>query len=115
MTVDWGVNAAVLFGRQKAHVRHQESSHNVTHFDVSNYYYAGYQHPPRGHDTDRSVTVPNVGGSVGLSWRVQDFKVSMGYRADFLFNAMDVGIDARKSATLGFYGPFASVSVGIGG
>jgi hypothetical protein len=29
--------------------------------------------------------------------------------------AIDGGIDTRKSETLGFYGQFASVSVGIGG
>ncbi len=51
----------------------------------------------------------------GASWRIDNVKVSAGYRADFFFGAMDVGIDARKSATLGFYGPFAGVSIGIGG
>ena len=73
------------------------------------------RHPPRGHITDRTVTVPNVGGFAGMSFQFSSAKVSLGYRADFFFDAMDGGIDARKSATLGFYGPFASVSVGFGG
>ena len=70
---------------------------------------------PGGHDTNRAVTVPNVGGMVGASFRIENIKVSAGYRADLFFNAMDVGIDARKSSTLGIYGPFVSVSVGLGG
>ena len=62
-----------------------------------------------------TVTVPNVGGFAGLSFQIQNFKVSAGYRADLFFNAMDGGIDTRKSENIGFYGPFASVSVGLGG
>ncbi|HEV2562232.1 MAG TPA: hypothetical protein VGT78_08820 [Rhizomicrobium sp.] len=117
LTLDWGANAALLFGRQKAHARHQETAHYLSRYGIlqnGGYYALTYQHPPAGHDTDRSVTVPNVGGSVGLSWRVQDFKVSFGYRADFFFGAMDAGIDARRSETLGFKGPYASISVGLG-
>ena len=110
VTVDWGVNAALLFGKQRAHVQHQESGNKV-HFT---YYTQVYHNPPTGHVANRSVTVPNVGGSVGLSWRVQDFKVSLGYRADFFFGAIDGGIDARKNEPLGFKGPFASISVGLG-
>ncbi len=44
---------------------------------------------------------------------MQDFKVRMGYRADFFFGAIDGGIDTRKSETLGFYGPFATISIGL--
>ena len=42
-------------------------------------------------------------------------EVDLGYRADVFFGAMDGGIETRKSENVGFYGPFASVSVGIGG
>jgi iron complex outermembrane receptor protein len=115
LTFDWGANAAILFGKQKARVRHHESGHYKSVYNTAGRpYTAIYQNPVGGHSTNRSVTVPNVGGSVGLSWRVQDFKVSMGYRADLFFGAMDSGIDARKSETLGFKGPYASISVGLG-
>jgi hypothetical protein len=67
------------------------------------------------HTRVRSVIVPNVGGFAGLSFRVQNFKVSAGYRADLFFNAMDGGIDAHKSENVGFYGPFAMISIGLGG
>lgn len=117
LTFDWGANAALLFGRQRARVRHQETGNYHTaaaHYINGDNYTLVYQHSG-GHDTDRTVTVSNVGGSVGLSWRVQSFKASLGYRADFFFGAMDTGIDVRKSATLGFKGLYASISLGLGG
>jgi hypothetical protein len=63
----------------------------------------------------RTIIVPNVGGFAGLSFHVENFKISAGYRADLFFGAMDGGIDAAKSENVGFYGPFATVSVGLGG
>jgi iron complex outermembrane receptor protein len=115
---DWGANAAVLFGRQKltAHI-HTTVNHNQRNFAFNSEYlhrtstYTDGSPKPR----IRTVTVPNVGGFAGLSFQVQNFKVSAGYRADFFFGAMDGGIDTHKSENVGFYGPFASVSVGLGG
>jgi|HubBroStandDraft_2_1064218.scaffolds.fasta_scaffold44336_3 hypothetical protein len=51
------------------------------------------------------------------NWRdsLQNFKVSAGYRADFFFGAMDGGLDTAKKENVGFYGPFATISVGLGG
>jgi hypothetical protein len=118
LAFDWVANTAILFGKQKAHVRHQETGHYVsaaaflqgTHIP----YTVSYQNTG-GHDTDRSVTVPNVGGFVGAKWRIENLKVSIGYRADFFFGAVDGGIDTVKKENVGFYGPFASISVGLGG
>jgi iron complex outermembrane receptor protein len=118
ITFDWGANAAFLFGRQKASARHFETGRYWTRSAqaaASLTQLVVYQNPSRGHDTNRSITVPTVGGFAGMSFEFSSAKVSLGYRADLFFNAMDVGIDARKSATLGFYGPFASVSIGLGG
>jgi len=113
VSFDWGGNAALLFGRQRTSVGHQETGNNFV--VLSGYPHLVYQNPPGGHATDRSVTVPNAGGFAGLSWRVQNFKASMGYRADFFFGALDGGIDTAHRENVGFYGPFASVSVGLGG
>jgi hypothetical protein len=41
--------------------------------------------------------------------------MSVGYRADFFFGAMDTGLDTRDRETRSFYGPYASVSIGLGG
>jgi len=42
-----------------------------------------------------------------------DAKVSLGYRADFFFGAMDGGIDTRKSYDRNFFGPYARIGIGL--
>jgi hypothetical protein len=118
LTVDWGVNGAVLFGRQKAKTSHATQAYHLPTAYYSwyaVYYYAkAYTHPH--HVTrSRSVVVPNLGGFAGVSVKYPNVKVSLGYRADFFFGAMDTGIDTAKRTTTGFFGPFATVSIGIGG
>jgi len=118
--VDWGLNAALLFGKQKTKTHHQTTGRSHPPYgygyeeDPHNLYltYQGPAHPD--HTRMRNVTVPNVGGSIGLTWRVEDFKVNFGYKADFFFNAIDGGIDARKNENRAFYGPYASISIGLG-
>lgn len=114
-TLDWGVNGALLFGRQRAKTSHSSQGYYrpPTYYAYLNYAKTGpYDH----HSTrSRSKVVPNFGGFVGLSARKANAKVSLGYRADFFFGAVDTGIDARQTKTLGFYGPFASISIGLGG
>jgi hypothetical protein len=141
LTLDWGVNGAVLFGRQKSNSHHQTTvrSYYKTvwqrqlngirgsdpgfkpgHFEIN---YGTHQreaditiHTNTGSSNRaRTVAVPNLGAFAGVSYRYSDVKLSLGYRADFFFGAMDGGIDAAKKENRGFYGPFASVSVGIGG
>jgi iron complex outermembrane receptor protein len=113
ITFDWGANASVLFGRQKASVQHQTTGREF----VSNKYgYKSlYHHPLSAHIRDRSVTVPNLGGFASVSYRFADAALTLGYRGDFFFGAVDGGIDTAKRTTLGFHGPFATISVGLGG
>jgi|HubBroStandDraft_2_1064218.scaffolds.fasta_scaffold73140_2 iron complex outermembrane receptor protein len=118
VTFDWGANAALLFGRQKAHVKHLESQRYVSWQFALNggqNYHSPYPVIFGGHDKVRTVTVPNAGGFVGLSFCYSDAKLSVGYRADLFFGAMDGGIDTAKKENVGFYGPFATVSIGLGG
>jgi len=65
--------------------------------------------------SSRSVIVPNLGGFAGVSVKYPNVKFSLGYRADFFFGAVDAGIDTRHAKDLGFSGPFAAISVGLGG
>jgi polyisoprenoid-binding protein YceI len=107
----------LLFGRQRTKVQHQTTgryhhgsfaTHTVTRPVTF--------HPtPVDKTRSRNVTVPNVGGSVGVSWKLQNFKMSFGYKADFFFNAIDGGIDVRKEENRGFFGPFATIAIGLGG
>ena len=113
ITFDWGANAAVLFGRQKV-----RGSHLTT-----GAYWANFQSAPQStyntgrkpYARSRSVVVPNVGGFAGFSAQYSNAKLSFGYRADFFFGAMDGGLDTRKTYDRIFHGPFAKVSIGLGG
>ncbi|HVZ69773.1 MAG TPA: hypothetical protein VG891_09940 [Rhizomicrobium sp.] len=114
LMLDVGVNAAILFGRQKA-----RTSHNTAAYYKPPVKYGGYPtlYPPRSnHSTrSRSVTVPNLGGFAAISMKYPNAKITLGYRADFFFGAVDTGIDQRRTKDLGFSGPFATVSIGLGG
>jgi hypothetical protein len=118
LTFDWGINGALLFGRQKARTDHKTQAYHMpfTPYPIYiGYYYTRiYEHPH--HDTrSRKVTIPNLGGFAGLSVKYPNVKFSLGYRADFFFGAVDAGIDARHTKDLGFHGPFATISIGLGG
>jgi len=115
LSLDWGLNAALLFGRQKMRADHTTSAHHGSQRHGSGPLPTLY--PTNAHDTarSRSIIVPNVGGFAGMSLRFPNAKVSMGYRVDAFFGAMDGGIDTRKTYDRNFYGPFATVSIGLGG
>jgi iron complex outermembrane receptor protein len=146
LTFDWGLNAAVLFGRQKAsgHSKTTVQSFYLNRFAgdglghgkgsfVRGFFFntaeatcAAYaelnecpptrQHTnPASHHRSRLVAVPNLGGFAGISFKYQNAKVSFGYRADEFFGAMDGGIDTHESYNRGFFGPFANISIGLGG
>lgn len=112
------MNGALLFGKQKSVVGHHASGHYVPWGwglgTVNGYYHSAYTPRNGGHNSSKSVMVPNLGGFAGMSFRYSGAKISFGYRADFFFGAIDGGINARKSETLGFKGPFASISFGLG-
>ncbi|HEY5239046.1 MAG TPA: hypothetical protein VIJ62_11740, partial [Rhizomicrobium sp.] len=117
LTFDWGINAAILYGRQRARIHQQTTGASLYDYPLGNYpsKLSGYTNKPADQNRARNVTIPNVGGFAGVSFRYLNAKVRFGYRGDFFFNAMDNGIDTRKSSTVGFYGPFATISIGIGG
>jgi hypothetical protein len=115
VSVDWGANAAILFGRQK--VAGHDERRLQTHFlsqTVNGQVVTNYD-LTSNFARRKFVSVPNVGGFAGVSLKFPNAKVSLGYRADFFFNVMDVGMDTRKESGQGFFGPFATVSWGVGG
>jgi|HubBroStandDraft_2_1064218.scaffolds.fasta_scaffold10119_2 iron complex outermembrane receptor protein len=118
ITVDWGANAAMLFGRQKAKAHHHTTGSYRYGSGMGKYHHrvTAVLPPGTGRRTQsRSLLVPDLGGFAGLSFRYSNAKLSLGYRGDFFFNAMDTGIATRRSENVGFYGPFASISIGLGG
>jgi iron complex outermembrane receptor protein len=136
-TFDWGANGAVLFGRKTALGTHStaggyycQNGHGgfagqtgcpaQTHYHLPYLYNGGHvniSHYQRTKPFNRSrmVVVPNIGAFAGISYRLPNAKLSFGYRADEFFGAMDGGIDTYKSYDRGFFGPFASISIGLGG
>jgi hypothetical protein len=116
IALDWGANAAVLFGRQKAFIHHQTTGHyHKGKYEAYNPPSTPIHTAPPDKLRARTVTVPNIGGFAGFTFRLQNFKLNAGYRADLFFGAMDGGIETAKKENRGFYGPFATVSVGLGG
>jgi hypothetical protein len=116
VSVDWGINAALLFGRQRAKVHHQTTAQYHTAYAVTGQRQVTFQGPVTpDHSRSRTVTIPNVGGFAGATYRIENFKFSAGYKADFFFGAMDGGVDAARKEDIGFYGPFAVISIGLGG
>jgi hypothetical protein len=118
LSLDWGANAAALFGRQKSRL-HLQTHVAQYRLDPAYSYFAKSTEIAHSTHTPfrrRTVFVPNVGGFASVSYHLSGAaKLSVGYRADFFFNAIDTGVYTRSTATRGFYGPFASISIGIGG
>jgi hypothetical protein len=114
---DWGVNGALLFGRQKASGTHETNKalESFSYFQGDLPHIQPVYSTTKPFNRSRSVVVPNVGALAGLSFRYANAKVSFGYRADFFFGAMDTGIDVRRTGDVNFHGPFAKVSIGLGG
>lgn len=113
VTFDWGVNGALLFGRQKVQGSHQTTGAYWKNFQTAPY--SVFDNGKRPFARSRSVVVPNLGGFAGISATYSNAKLSMGYRADFFFGAMDGGQTTRDSQNRSFHGPFAKVSIGLGG
>jgi outer membrane receptor protein involved in Fe transport len=124
-TLDWGINASVLFGEQKVVLDHTATHCRHSGFDTQLSFCDGtgvgstgdtqIHEPPQHIDRSTSVTVPNIGGYLGASFRYRDSKISLGYRADTFFNAVDGGQETPESENRGFYGPYLNVTLGLGG
>ena len=115
LTFDWGVNAALLFGRQKAKIQHQTTGRFHSTYAAATSLPITYQRGPVDHTRSRGVVVPNIGGFAGFSVKYPNAKVSFGYKVDFFFGAMDGGVDVRRTEDIGFHGPYASISIGLRG
>jgi len=109
ISLDWGVNGAVLFGRQRMAAQEQTSENHFNYFHRVPVY-----HTSTSVARSKNVTVPNLSGFAAVSWRYAAAKVTLGYRADYFFGVLDGGIDTAKKEDRAFYGPYASISIGIG-
>jgi hypothetical protein len=94
--IDAGANGALLFGRQ------------TTTLDQTYTAGAGYSHARR-----KAAIAKNFGGYAALSWRPFNLgaKISLGYRADLFFHALDGGDTRAHEIDRSFYGPFVSIGI----
>lgn len=117
-SLDWSLNAALLFGKQKNNIHHKTVGPGECYgprpvLNARCVAPPAYQNTSTARST-KNVTVPNLGGSIGISYRLRNMKVNVGYRADYFFRVLDTGLPGQGAITRGFAGPFASISVGLG-
>ncbi|HVP85885.1 MAG TPA: TonB-dependent receptor [Rhizomicrobium sp.] len=113
ITLDYGVNAAVLFGRKKASGSGEVQTTYCGYGTLSSC--ENVHQTPHSFSRSKNVAVPNLGGYLGASAVYRNSKISFGYRADTFFGAMDGGQDTEKSYNRGFYGPYLNITLGLGG
>ena len=118
LNIDWSLTGGALFGKQKTSITGLEKSDTV-----SGKYYNLHRYPPLPNWTttavniqrDKSVTVPVVDASLGLSYDIQRVKLSTGYRWERYYNALDGGYDQAKKYDRTNSGPYFKVAIGFGG
>jgi hypothetical protein len=112
--INWGLNAALLFGRQTTKQK-IDAFYRQHYVNWASYSYVTHtQNLHSQNERRKNVTVPALGGYLAASYRVSNAKISLGYRADWYFNALDGGVTASQKVNRGFFGPYASISIGIG-
>ena len=117
LNIDAGLSGGVLFGKQKA---------SITGSELANYFDAIYTldeflvpttstPTPIDFHRSKSVSVPVVDLSLGLSYKVDRFDIGAGYRWERYFNAIDAGYAEHKSYDRTIDGPYFKIAVGFGG
>jgi outer membrane receptor protein involved in Fe transport len=119
LDMDWSVTGGVLFGKQKSTISGTEAQeHSEAKYHQELIY--GVLPPLTETPIDiaprsKSVSVPVVDLSLGLSYEIQRFKVGAGYRWERYFDALDVGYDEHKDGDRTIDGPYFKIAVGFGG
>ena len=113
ITLDWGVNAAVMFGRKKASGSGEVESTRCGYGTLAHCH--NVHQTSHAFSRSKHASVPNLGGYLGASVLYHNAKISLGYRTDMFFGAIDGGQETARSENRGFYGPYLNVSLGLGG
>jgi outer membrane receptor protein involved in Fe transport len=112
--LDWSATGGVLFGKQWS---------AVGGFEQRGEFLGTYNTRPRpavakvpfSFDRSGSATVPLLDLAVGVSYEVQRFKLSTGYRWERYFNVLDAGYAEREDYDRTIDGPYFKIAVGFGG
>jgi hypothetical protein len=122
VALDWALGGGVLFGKQETEVD----------YDAASRYYVwpvfglsadrpGRNNPQSeeldaaSHDRSEDVTVPFVDLDLGLSYKLEQLRVSLGYHFEEYFDAIDGGVDEQREYDRTYHGPYLRISVGLFG
>jgi len=116
LTVDFGVGAAVLFGKQKTDVVVRSDD---TPAKYNNVFLQVDEEPVvttmSAVARSQSTTVYDLGANLGLSYEIGRMKVSGGYRIDRFYDVLDVGRGQHEDGDRTMDGPYFKIAVGFGG
>jgi hypothetical protein len=115
--LDWALSGGVLFGDRKTTISGLETAEYFT-ADAVNFrpaFPTTTTTTPVAYHRSKSVTVPTYGASLGMSYKVDRFKVDAGYRWERYQDAIDGGYAQSKAEDRTIDGPYFKVSVGFGG
>ena len=121
VNVDWSVSGGALFGDQETSVEGSVFSefyvqpvflHGIGRFQGA---IDPTTTPLTPRSESNSVTVPFAGLSAGLSYEIDRFKISGGYRWEQYQGVLDGGVEERHKVDRTIDGPYLKISVGFGG
>jgi len=118
LDLDWAMTGGVLFGKQQTTATGTYGFHSegMTYNNAGGQALRLLTPVPLGVAArSKSVSVPVLDLSLGLSYEIQRVKVSTGYRWERYFDVLDVGYDEHKDADRTFDGPYFKIAVGFGG
>jgi hypothetical protein len=114
--LDWSILGGVMFGKQKATVAGLYATNAVsTKYGSVDVLPPLNPTPLNVAPRSKSVTVPVLDLSLGLSFEIQRVKVGAGYRWERYYDAIDAGYAEHKSYDRTADGPYFKLSVGFGG
>ena len=122
--LDWSLSGGALFGRQNTRIA--DSQESEWYYAWTSSQASGFQQPPQtpttttertvpGARRSTSTTVPMVGGTLGLSYRVNNLNLSAGYRWERYIDAIDGGVEDRRTYDRTIQGPTLKLGIGFGG
>lgn len=122
--LDWSLSGGALFGRQSTRIA--DSQESEWYYAWSALQASGFQDPPQtpttttertvpGARRSTSTTVPMVGATLGLSYRVNSLNLSAGYRWERYIDAIDGGVEDRRTYDRTIQGPTLKLGIGFGG
>jgi outer membrane receptor protein involved in Fe transport len=125
VSLDWSVEGGVLFGERESRLTQEVMERSADYAAYIFFDAIGFGidlptpnvtlHPVEDVTRSEGVTVPVIGGALGVSYEAGAFKIGAGYRWERYFDAIDGGFEEAEGVDRTIDGPFFKVSMGFGG